>query len=253
MNCVSKKLYAVLIVSVLMLCFSVVALASGALDPGAGIAPSSSTTDTGVGSSSAADTSSEPSESGALSSEMTDGSSDPNASGLSSDSNLIGASSDSMASATISMTSSTTQIPGATVSQSKTSSKTQYGGTVDTNIDDGIDTSGWGDEDDASEPVSVGTEGKKAGNKKMLDVAGLFWILIWIPVLLIIASIAALIYVNRKGFVGGDAPKAAEEVTADGEEISSTSEKSQKKEKKKKAAKRKENHNKRTNVYRPRD
>lgn len=248
MNSFSKKLYAVLIVSVLMLCFSVAALASGAIDPGTTITPSSSATDSSGESSSAVAPSSDMTESGDGSSSLTDTSSSESDPGLSSDSSLTDTSSDPLASATISMQSSTTEVPGATVSTVKpTSSKTQYGGTVDTEIDDGIDTSGWGEE--SSEPVSVGVTGEKAGSKKMLDVAQLFWILIWIPILLIIASIAALIYVNRKGFVGGADSGASTAATEEDAVVSS----SEKKEKKKKSGKTKENQNKRTNVYRPRD
>ncbi len=253
MKSVTKKLYAVLIVSVLMLCFSVVALASGAAGTPPGvIAPPTSTSDTTTTSTDTV-TSFDTTTSDETGSDLNGDSSGTDSSDLVSGESMPDTSGESSMLGTISMESDTNQIPSAIVSQKPTGSKVQYGGNTNANIDDGIDTSGWGDEDEVSEPVSVGKEAKKAGNKKMLDVAGLFWILIWIPVLLIIASIVALIYVNRKGFVG-DAPASDTDVTSvtEGEEISSTSD-NDKKQPKKKAKKAKENHSKRTNVYRPRD
>lgn len=101
-------------------------------------------------------------------------------------------------------------------------------------IDDETDTSGWGTGDEeSSEPlVSVGTT-EKGESKQISNYSTLLWVLIWIPVLLIIGSVAALIYVNRKAFLTEGAPATAGEIS-----------------KKQKA---KETHKKRTNVYKPRD
>lgn len=101
-------------------------------------------------------------------------------------------------------------------------------------IDDETDTSGWGTGDDElSEPlVSVGTT-EKGESKQISNYGTLLWVLIWIPVLLIIASVAALVYVNRKAFLTEGAPAEMGETA--------------KKQNAKKARK------KRTNVYKPRD
>lgn len=120
-----------------------------------------------------------------------------------------------------------------TAVSSATSSKKNYGN-IGGYINDETDTSGWGTGDEeVSEPlVSVGTTEKGEG-KQISNYSGLLWVLIWIPILLIIGSVAALIYVNRKSFLTEGAP-------TDGDEPS----------KKQKA---KNSHKKRTNVYKPRD
>lgn len=116
---------------------------------------------------------------------------------------------------------------------SGTSSKKPYQN-IGGYVDDETDTSGWGTGDDESSAplVSVGTTEKGEG-KQISNYSTLLWVLIWIPVLLIIASIAALVYVNRKAFLTeGDAP-----VSDDAP----------------KAKKAKAKTKKRTNVYKPRD
>lgn len=87
---------------------------------------------------------------------------------------------------------------------SKTPSTSSKRGSVGGTISDGIDTSGWGtgSEDQNSSTQSVGMAGEKANDKKMFNLAKLLWILIWIPIALIIASIAALIHVNKPSFLG---------------------------------------------------
>ena len=121
-----------------------------------------------------------------------------------------------------------------TVVSSATSSKKTYHGNIGGYINDETDTSGWGTGDEeVSEPlVSVGTTEKGEG-KQISNYSGLLWVLIWIPILLIIGSVAALIYVNRKSFLTEGAP-------TDGDEPS-------------KKQKTKNSHKKRTNVYKPRD
>ncbi len=105
------------------------------------------------------------------------------------------------------------------------------------NTDDGVDTSGWGSGNDDSEPVvskeSTTSSEAKTGNKKIFDLAKLFWYTIWIPIALIIASVCALIHVNKKSFVTGakNAPKN----------------------KNKKKNKKNSSQNRHTNIYRPRD
>lgn len=109
------------------------------------------------------------------------------------------------------------------------------------NIDDGIDSSGWGSKEDesSSQLQSAGTQSNKVGSKKMFNLAKLLWILIWIPVLLIIASVAALIYVNRKGFLGESSGKRHSSGRPSGRGSSS-----------KRTSARSSQHK---NIYRPRD
>ena len=116
-------------------------------------------------------------------------------------------------------------------------------GNVGGTVDDGIDTSGWGTEDASSELQSAGTT-EKTGSKQITDYSTLLWILIWIPILLIIASVAALVYVNRKEFLNGE----KEDLSDNGDKTSS-----KKKTKRKTVSKSKASHKKRTNVYKPRD
>lgn len=116
-------------------------------------------------------------------------------------------------------------------------------GNVGGTVDDGIDTSGWGTEDASSELQSAGTT-EKTGSKQITDYSTLLWILIWIPILLIIASVAALVYVNRKEFLNGE----NKDLSDNGDKTSS-----KKKTKRKTVSKSKASHKKRTNVYKPRD
>ena len=84
----------------------------------------------------------------------------------------------------------------------------------------------------------------KKDNKKITNYSGLLWILIWIPVLLIFASIAALVFVNRKAFLKQEASFAdSDNVYSPKRRKLSAAEK----------AKLKNNHKNRTNSYRPRD
>lgn len=88
---------------------------------------------------------------------------------------------------------------GNTASQSAVSQKSNVGGT----ISDSIDTSGWGSNaaETSSQAQSVGMASNAATSKKMFNLAKLIWMIIWIPIALIVASVAALVHVNKKSFL----------------------------------------------------
>ena len=242
MKSLNKKLYSVIVACLLLLCFSLSVLATEITDPNtssssqAAVTTSTpseestgsdeSTPSDGDASSDLSSTSSDGTESGDLSSTDSDLSDSSN---LSSDEQVVSNESDKK-----------------DTSSGKTSSKRpSYHGNVGGYIDDEADTSGWGGSDDdvSSELVSAGTTEKK-DNKNITNYSGLLWILIWIPVLLILGSVGALVYVNRKAFFEGE------------DEFSDLDDENPPKRKKLSAAekaKRKNNHKNRTNVYKPRD
>lgn len=88
---------------------------------------------------------------------------------------------------------------GTVTSQSAASQKSNTGGT----ISDSVNNAGWGSNaaETSSATQSVGMAGDTATGKKMFNLAKLIWIIIWIPIALIIASVAALIHVNKKSFL----------------------------------------------------
>ena len=139
--------------------------------------------------------------SGGVSSEDVGGESSDVSGVESTGSDLTGSS--ALSSATASVISSENGSSKTSSKQNSTTSKTNNSN-VGGKIDDGVDTSGWGsgNDDVSGELQSVGTEADKAGAKKIMDLAKTIRILIWIPILLIIASVAALIYVNQKSFLG---------------------------------------------------
>lgn len=196
----SKKIYSIIIVCLLSLVMSVSALAETSSNSVSSNTPSSPSSVTQNSSK-----------------EENTSSSDSDASDTSSDSE------ESLVSGTVSL------ITEDTSSKDASSNKSGYQGNVGGTVNDGIDTSGWGTgEEESSELQSVGTT-DETKDKEITDFESLFWILIWIPILLIIGSIGALIYVNRKSFLNPDKSGA----------------------KSKKNSKSK--NNKRTNVYKPRD
>ena len=94
----------------------------------------------------------------------------------------------------------------------------------------------------SSELASAGTTEKKE-NKKITNYSSLLWVLIWIPILLILGSVGALVYVNRKSFLEADEDSSDSDDNTPKRRRFSAAEK----------AKRKNNHKNRTNVYKPRD
>ena len=91
---------------------------------------------------------------------------------------------------------------------------------------------------------AAGPEDEKKDNKNITNYSALLWILIWIPVLLIFASIGALVYVNRKAFLKQDTSFAnTNNIYSPKRRKISAAER----------AKLKNNHKNRTNIYRPRD
>lgn len=215
MKSINKKLYTALTVCLLSLLLTVGVMA----ETSSSTAGTSSVQSTPVSSNT-----------GDVSSDTTSGDSSDTESGDESGSDVSDSS--DLTSNESDITSDSSNLSSTAVS-SATSSKKNYGN-IGGYINDETDTSGWGTGDEeVSEPlVSVGTTEKGEG-KQISNYSGLLWVLIWIPILLIIGSVAALIYVNRKSFLTEGAP-------TDGDEPS----------KKQKA---KNSHKKRTNVYKPRD
>lgn len=212
MNSINKKLYTVIAVCLLSLLLTVGVMA----ETSSSVTTTSSNAPTAPTSSSEGNTDTE-------SGDVSDAESGDESESDESDSSDLTSGEDELTSGT----ESTTSVVSAT------SSKKPYQN-IGGYVDDETDTSGWGTGDDESSAplVSVGTT-EKGESKQISNYSTLLWVLIWIPVLLIIASVAALVYVNRKAFLtegdapaGDDAPKG-----------------------KKAAAKTK----KRTNVYKPRD
>ena len=245
MKSLNKKLYSVIIVCLLVLCFSLSVFAT----------ESSTPTTPDLGSSQASVTTSTPSVDGTSSSEGTssngagDGLSDAsNTSGEGTESgDLNSTGSDLSGSSDLASVEQTASYESntAVTSTGKTSSKKPtYHGNIGGYVDDEADTSGWGTDDSSSELVSAGTTEKKE-NKKITDYSGLLWILIWIPILLILGSVGALVYVNRKAFF------EAEESYSDSDDANKPPKRRKLSAAEK--AKRKNNHKNRTNVYKPRD
>ena len=103
---------------------------------------------------------------------------------------------------------------GTVTSQSAASQKSNTGGT----ISDSVNNAGWGSNaaETSSATQSVGMAGDTATGKKMVNLAKLIWILIWIPIALIIASVAALIHVNKKSFLNEPENAAAKKSRSGG-------------------------------------
>lgn len=247
MNSINKKLYAVILVCLMLLSFGIVAIAEEGTSSNTGnVSSSTANTESSGGNESAGtgDTTSLPTYTSDVSS--TDISSNTVSELVSSyTSNLTDSSynTNTSESLTSSKSSSSKKQTYSSKKQTTTDNNNDYQkpsgyGNVGGNVDDGIDTSGWGS-DDTSELQSAGTT-EKTSSKEITNYSNLLWILIWIPILLIIASVAALVYVNRKGFVEGE----KENLSKDGKDSSS---------KKKNVKKRKASHKKRTNIYKPRD
>lgn len=246
MKSINKKLYAVILVCLMLLSFGIVAIAEEVTSSNiSNISSSPANTESSGGNESAGtgDTTSLPTYTSDVSS--TDISSATDSQPVSSDtSNLTDSSYNTNTSESLisskpsSSKNQTTSSKNQTTTDGNNYQRPSGYGNVGGNVDDGIDTSGWGS-DDTSELQSAGTTEKTSG-KEITNYSNLLWILIWIPILLIIASVAALVYVNRKGFVEGE----KENLSNDDKDISS---------KKKNAKKRKNSHKKRTNIYKPRD
>ena len=103
---------------------------------------------------------------------------------------------------------------GTVTSQSAASQKSNTGGT----ISDSVNNAGWGSNaaETSSATQSVGKAGDTATGKKMFNLAKLIWIIIWIPIALIIASVAALIHVNKKSFLNEPENAAAKKSRSGG-------------------------------------
>lgn len=103
---------------------------------------------------------------------------------------------------------------GTVTSQSAASQKSNTGGT----ISDSVNNAGWGSNaaETSSATQSVGMAGDTATGKKMFNLAKLIWIIIWIPIALIIASVAALIHVNKKSFLNEPENAAAKKSRSGG-------------------------------------
>lgn len=236
MKNINKKLYSVIAVCLLVLCFSlnVLATESSNVDASASSLPDSVTTSSGDEGTSSNESDFNQGDEG--SSDFTDVSS--------SEGDLSSTESD-LLNGSDTESEITDQSDASDNNSDKTSSKTSYQGNIGGYINDEADTSGWGGGTDfvASKLPSPGTTEKK-DNKKITNYSGLLWILIWIPVLLIFASIAALVFVNRKAFLKQDASFAdSDNVYSPKRRKLSAAEK----------AKLKNNHKNRTNSYRPRD
>ena len=241
MKSLNKKLYSVIIVCLLVLCFSLSVFATEITDPNTSSSSQAAVTTSTQSEEGTGSDESTPSD-GDASSDLSSTSSDGTESGdlSSTDSDLSGSSNLSSGEQVVSNESDEKD-----TSSGKTSSKRpSYHGNVGGYIDDEADTSGWGGSDDeSSELVSAGTTEKKE-NKNITDYSGLLWILIWIPVLLILGSVGALVYVNRKAFF------EAEETYSD---LDDENPPKRRKLSAAEKAKRKNNHKNRTNVYKPRD
>lgn len=103
---------------------------------------------------------------------------------------------------------------GTVTSQSAASQKSNTGGT----ISDSVNNAGWGSNaaETSSATQSVGMAGDTATGKKMFNLAKLIWIIIWIPIALMIASVAALIHVNKKSFLNEPENAAAKKSRSGG-------------------------------------
>lgn len=240
MKNINKKLYLVIVVCLLLLCFSLNVLATESSNVSTNISslPESGETSSGDGEGAASGNESDYLEGDeSTSSDLTDVSSGEE--DLSStDSNLSDGSGTESES---SDQSDASDVSSDEASSKKSSSQGNVGGY----INDEADTSGWGGGTDftSSRLTSAGTTEKK-DNKNITNYSALLWILIWIPVLLIFASIGALVYVNRKAFLKQDTSFAnTNNVYSPKRRKISAAER----------AKLKNNHKNRTNIYRPRD
>lgn len=158
-----------------------------------------------IGSSSSADTPNESETGSNLSSTEGQGSSKTSSQSVSS---INGQTTVSQAS------SSKRSSTGTVTSQSAASQKSNTGGT----ISDSVNNAGWGSNaaETSSATQSVGMAGDTATGKKMFNLAKLIWIIIWIPIALIIASVAALIHVNKKSFLNEPENAAAKKSRSGG-------------------------------------
>ena len=256
MKSINKKLYAVILACLLLLSFSIVAIAEEGTPSNSGnnsstsntISAPADTSDTnGSNSTGSGDTSNTtPSDIYSSDTEISstgNGTESYDVSSLADNSSNTNTSKISTSSKSSSSKKQTYSSKKQTTTDNNDYQKPSGYGNVGGTVDDGIDTSGWGTEDASSELQSAGTT-EKTGSKQITDYSTLLWILIWIPILLIIASVAALVYVNRKEFLNGE----KEDLSDNGDKTSS-----KKKTKRKTVSKSKASHKKRTNVYKPRD
>lgn len=254
MKSLNKKLYSVIFICLLTLCFTLSVMATNASNStgstGSVVSTSTSNEQGGTESTSSGNGEGDGNTdaSGDLSSELTD-SDLSSESGEGAESDESGASESDLTegpdissgedmSSDESVTSDTDS-NGNTTSKKRPSNHGNVGGVVS----DEADTSGWGDEEtETSSLVSAGTTEKK-DNKNITNYSSVLWILIWIPILLIIGSVVALVYVNRKSFLEGEDDSLSDGNEKPKKRRLSAAEKT----------KRKNNHRNRTNIYRPRD
>lgn len=252
MKRLNKKLYSVIFICLLTLCFTLSVMATNASDSTVStssvVSTSTSSEQGGTEPTSSGNGEGEGDDSGDNSSELTDSDlSTESGEGTESDesgtseSDLIEGSDISSGEDTSSNESETseTESYGNTTSKRRPSNHGNVGGVVS----DEADTSGWGDEEtETSSLVSAGTTEKK-DNKNITNYSSVLWILIWIPILLILGSVIALVYVNRKAFLEGESDSLFDGNERPQKRRLSAAEKT----------KRKNNHRNRTNIYRPRD
>lgn len=224
MKSINKKLYTIIAVCLLTMIFSVVALAETGTSSGSDTSlPSVTTSQTGT-------TESEGNTSTESGDESNTQSGDESGDGTQSGEE---ATSSDLTGSDSSLTSGESDLSSVESTTSETSSKPKYHGNIGGTVSDGIDTSGWGTGANSESPASVGTT-KKTGGKKITDFNVIFNLMIIVGVILMVAAISALIYVNRKSFLKTASATAGRNNLTERQ-------------------KRKNNHKNRTNVYRPRD
>ena len=237
MKNLNKKLYSVITACLLMLCFTIVAMATNGTD-GSDI-PSSSQEVTDSSKNDDIDSSSktEPS---------SNDTSEADSFEVVSSENSEDKTSSAAESASSDITTSE-QANSLIASSENTSSKKANYSNIGGVVNDEQDDSEWGANKDKVSSESEETDEddtKKRKEKNITDYSDILWILIWIPVLLILASVGALVYVNRKEFLQEDGLSFDDSAEPDSNKKKVLAEEK---------AKRKNNHKNRTNVYRPRD
>lgn len=248
MKSLNKKLYSVIIVCLLLLCFTVGVMANNGTESSVSGTSSGQNTGTPSGTGSGTEGSSDTNVSGANSSgtdSNATGSGETGSGEISSEETVSGESSNE--STTESDESGINDGSSYVESQTTTSytngdsnnNNNNYQGNIGGEVIDEADTSGWGG-DNKKPLVSAGTTKKKA-NKNITDFSKYLWIALYISLVFIAASITGLVVVNRKSFLnqmnnhGGNAAYQRRNITASDRQ------------------KRKNNHKNRTNIYRPRD
>ncbi len=234
MNFLSKQLFAVVFSLLLLLGMSVGVLATGTP------AESSSSQVSPVSSEMS---SSEETSSGELSSETVSSEESDVSSTLSEESSSM----ESIPSATVS-TSSTASKNGTTSSRGQSGGNpiiyTSNGGSF--YIEGGTGFAGGDENTEATNSTQSSSDKKDSDKKESKSITKLFFVFLWVPVVLVLASIIALIYVNRKGNSGN--------VSSGEDEFTNLNDlASRGKTKNTKRQDEKERHRRRTNIYRPRD